>query len=83
MSKKFCVLTDSPYGNGTLARRDVSGDGPTNVRSGNEKWTADFFDAWLMDRTSAEEIAGNLAYNNPRFSSAEKAEKRMSKNPNR
>tara|TARA_R110000796_G_scaffold135042_3_gene251176 strand:+ start:4775 stop:5011 length:237 start_codon:yes stop_codon:yes gene_type:complete len=76
MNSKFCVLQDGAGGT-TLARRNVSGDGPTNVRSGHQKWTDSFGDAWLMNKEQAEEIAGNLFYNNPRFSSAEKAQKRM------
>jgi hypothetical protein len=77
MEDKFCVLTDSPYGNGVLARRCVLFDPPTNVRSGNSKWTSNFSDAWLLSRVDAEEIAANLRYNNPRISSARKAKKRM------
>lgn len=81
MDGRYCVLTDSPFGNGVLARRCVLSDPPTNRRSGNAKWTDDFSEAWLMSRDQAEEIAGNLRYNNPRFSRATKAEKRMSNSP--
>jgi hypothetical protein len=79
MDDRFCVLTTSPRDGATLARRWVGGDGHTTVRSGNQKWTDDFDDAWLMDRKQAEEIAGNLRLNNPRFCRASKAQKSMTK----
>ena len=75
----FCVLTDSPFGKGTIARRDVSSEPQTNVRSGNQKWTSDPSDIWHMTRERAEEIASRLVYNNPRFCRSEKAIKRMTK----
>ena len=73
----FCVLTDSRFTGGVLARRYVGGDSVTTVRSGNKKWTNDSGDIWHMTRADAEEIAARLVYNNPRICASFKAMAKM------
>ena len=69
-NRRYAVMTDShrPYDKTILARM-----APERSRSSGFWTETSVADVWIMDRKTAEEVAGSLRFNNPRIVRAEKA----------